>query len=251
VSLPNSSPSDQAPPSGRKPILCYVSDRRSLPVPTQQDPTQQDLIAPLLEKIALVAAAGVDWIQLREKDLSGRQTAALTREALRSVSKPANCAQSLTRVLVRILVNDRLDVALAEQAGGVHLGENSLPVEEANRLVRASHATPTRPRDFLVGVSAHSLEAAKSAASAGADYVFFGPVFATPSKSAYGAPQGLERLAEVCASVAIPVLAIGGLTLENAHACLSAGASGLAAIRLFQDSSDPAGIVRVLRQQNF
>jgi thiamine-phosphate pyrophosphorylase len=207
---------------------------------------RQDLFAPLLEKINLVAAAGVDWIQLREKDLPARQSAVLTREALRSVSKQVNSAQSLTR----ILVNDRLDVALAELAGGVHLGENSLPVEEANRLVRASHAAPTRPRDFFVGVSTHSLEAAKSAPSAGADYVFFGPVFATPSKSAYGAPQGLERLAKVCASVTIPIVAIGGITLENAHSCFSAGASGIAAIRLFQDSTDPATVVRVLRQQN-
>lgn len=250
MSLPNSLPRGQAPTSGRKPILCYVTDRRSLPVPTQQDPTQQDLIALLLEKIALVAAAGVDWIQLREKDLSGKQSAALTREALRSLSEQSNRAQSPTRVLVRILVNDRLDVALAEQASGVHLGENSLPADDANHLVRAGRVASSRPRDFLVGVSAHSLEAAKSAASAGAGYVFFGPVFATPSKSPYGAPQGLERLAEVCASVTIPVIAIGGISMENAPECLSAGASGLAAIRLFQDSTDPASIVRALRGQN-
>ncbi len=256
MSLLSSSPPGQASPFGRKPILCYVTDRRSLPLPAQQDPLQEDptrreLFAPLLEKIKLVAAAGVDWIQLREKDLSGRNLASLTREALRSVSRQTSSAQSSSRTVARILVNDRLDVALAEQVGGVHLGENSLPVEEAHRLVRASQAAPTRPRDFLVGVSTHSLEAAKSALSAGAGYVFFGPVFATPSKSAYGAPQGLDRLAEVCASVTIPVLAIGGITLGNARACFAAGASGLAAIRLFQDSTDPATVVRVLRQQNF
>jgi thiamine-phosphate pyrophosphorylase len=98
-----------------------------------------------------------------------------------------------------------------------------------------------------VGASCHSLEGAKSAASGGAGYLFFGPVFATPSKAAFGPPQGVERLAEVCRAIAIPVLAIGGITLENAGACLAAGAAGLAAIRLFQDASDPAATVRALR----
>jgi thiamine-phosphate pyrophosphorylase len=203
---------------------------------------QSDLIEPLLEKVKRLAASGVDWIQLRERDLSGKQLAALTREALRRVLEPASPARSRTR----ILVNDRLDAAIAEQAGGVHLGEKSLPVAEAKLLVRASHIAGAQAREFLIGVSCHSLEAAKSLASAGADYVFFGPVFATPSKSAYGAPQGLERLAAVCDSLAIPVLAIGGITLENAPACFSAGASGIAAIRLFQDSGDPASIVSAL-----
>jgi thiamine-phosphate pyrophosphorylase len=241
VSPPNSSPLDSKPP-GRKPILCYVTDRRSF-----QARPQKDLREPLLEKIELLAAAGVDWIQLREKDLSGKQSASLTREALLRVSKQAGHAKGATR----ILVNDRLDVALAEQAGGVHLGENSLPVQEARRLLKASPAAKSLPPDFLAGVSCHSLEAAQSAATAGADYVFFGPVFATPSKAAYGAPQGLDRLAELCSSVTIPVLAIGGITPENAAACFSVGASGIAAIRLFQDSADPASIVRAMRQQGF
>jgi len=239
------SPPNSLPPGsqllGRKPILCYVTDRRRfLAAP------HEDLFDLLLEKIELLAAAGVDWIQLREKDLSGKQSAWLTRQALLRVSQRAGHAQGATR----ILVNDRLDVALSEQAGGVHLGENSLPVQEANRLLEASPAAKSLPPDFLAGVSCHSLEAAQSAASAGADYIFFGPVFATPSKAAYGAPQGLDRLAELCTSVTIPVLAIGGINLENAPACFSAGASGIAAIRLFQDSADPASIVRALRPQS-
>jgi len=222
-------------------MLCYVTDRRSfLAAP------QKDVLDPLLERIELVAAAGIDWIQLRERDLSGKQSASLTREALHRVSMQAGHAKGRTC----ILVNDRLDVALGEQAGGVHLGENSLPVQEAKRLLEASRAAKSVPRDFLAGVSCHSLEAAQSAASAGADYIFFGPVFATPSKAAYGAPQGLDRLAELCTSVTIPVLAIGGINLENAPACFSAGASGIAAIRLFQDSADPASIVRALRPQS-
>jgi thiamine-phosphate pyrophosphorylase len=239
VSLPNSSGLHSAPLPNTKPILCYVTDRRSLLLTSPED-----LIAPLLDKIEVLTAAGVDWIQLREKDLSGKDSASLTREAMRRVSKQ----ESHSQLPARILVNDRLDVALAEAAGGVHLGENSLPAAVAKRLLLASHAAKTPARDFLVGVSCHSLEAAKSAAYAGADYLFFGPIFATPSKAVYGASQGLERLAEVCSSVAIPVLAIGGITLENAASCFSAGASGIAAIRLFQDSPDPADIVRKLRQ---
>lgn len=194
----------------------------------------------------MIAAAGVDWIQIREKDLSGKQTASLVGQALDRVSKQESDSKPATR----IIVNDRLDVALAERAGGVHLGENSLPVDEAKRLLLLSSAAQKPARDFILGVSCHSLEAAKSAASSGADYIFFGPVFATPSKAAYAAPQGLDRLAQVCSSVNIPVLAIGGITLANVSSCLSAGASGIAAIRLFQDSADPASIVDAIRHSN-
>ena len=242
MSLPNNSAPDFKLSRDSKPILCYVTDRLSLPAAPQKD-----LIDLLQKKIELIAAAGIDWIQLREKDLSGKQSASLAREASSRVSKQG----SHSKFAKRVIVNDRLDVALAEQAGGVHLGQDSLPVHEAKRLLEASPAAKSLPPDFLAGVSCHSLEAAQSAATAGADYVFFGPVFATPSKAAYGAPQGLDRLAELCSSVTIPVLAIGGITPENAAACFSVGASGIAAIRLFQDSADPASIVRAMRQQGF
>jgi thiamine-phosphate pyrophosphorylase len=245
VSLPNSSALDFDARPDRKPILCYVTDRRSLRVSSQPD-----LIAPLLEKIELAAAAGVDWIQVREKDLSGKQSVLLVREALKRVSKLPSQPQAAARKLARILVNDRLDVALAMQAGGLHLGENSLPMEEAKRLLLSSPAAHAFALDFILGVSCHSLEAAKSAASSGANYIFFGPVFATPSKAAYGSPQGLDRLAAVCRAVNIPILAIGGITLANASSCLSAGASGIAAIRLFQDAADPTSIVHAIREQN-
>ncbi|MGC1621104.1 MAG: thiamine phosphate synthase [Candidatus Acidiferrum sp.] len=225
------------------PIFCYLTDRRSL-----QGEPQTSLIEAILAKIERVAAAGVDWIQLREKDLTGRDLASLTREAVVRISNQALHKNAVTRPPARILVNDRLDVALAERAGGVHLGESSLPPGEAKRLL-ASPAAKVPPPDFLVGVSCHSLKAAQLAAFAGADYIFFGPVFATPSKAAYGVPQGLDRLAEVCHAASIPVLAIGGVTLENAASCFSAGASGIAAIRLFQDSPDPAELLRKLRRQ--
>ena len=204
---------------------------------------QEDSLALLLEKIERAVAAGVDWIQLREKDLTGKQCSALTRKALLRVSEQS----SRTPSVARIIVNGRLDAALAQQAGGIHLGEHSLRVEDAKRMLAADHLSQTLPPGLLVGVSCHSLEAARSAVSAGADYIFFGPIFPTPSKTAFGAPQGLDRLSEVCDSVTIPVLAIGGVTPENMPACLSAGASGIAAIRLFQDSPDLPTTVNALR----
>jgi thiamine-phosphate pyrophosphorylase len=194
----------------------------------------------LVRKVGVIAAAGVDWVQIREKDLSGKELAGLTREAVRLTAQPGDS----TRRATRIFVNDRVDVALTEGAGGVHLGENSLPVADAKRLVEARSSR----KDFLVGVSCHSLEAAKLAANDGADYLFFGPISATPAKAAFGVPQGLERLAEVCNSVSAPVLAIGGITLENAAACVAAGAAGIAAIRLFQESIDLTAVVGTLRR---
>jgi thiamine-phosphate pyrophosphorylase len=213
----------------KSPILCYVTDRRNLSAAAPSVGS-----AALAEKIAMLVAAGVDWVQIREKDLPARQLAALVREALR---------RTRTVNSTRILVNDRVDVALAEGAAGVHLGESSLPVHEVKSLIRSR----VSGRDILVGVSCHSLESAKSAATGGADYIFFGPIFATPSKAAFGEPQGVARLAEICGALTIPVLAIGGITLENAGACFRAGAAGIAAIRLFQDATDPAAVMQALR----
>jgi thiamine-phosphate pyrophosphorylase len=217
------------------PLLCYVTDRHSI---SDVKPTQHQKI--LLQKIAAAADTGVDWIQIREKDLSGRDCSSLTREALLRSAKSSAGKIPATR----ILVNDRLDVALAEGAAGVHLGETSLLPAEVSRIVE----NRGERNDFLIGVSCHCLEAARSAANGGADYLFFGPVFATPSKAAFGSPQGLERLAEVCRAVAIPVLAIGGITLANAAECLAAGASGIAAIRLFQDARDMSSLAQSLRK---
>lgn len=214
------------PPRTRDVTLCYVTDRKGLDVPPEKQ------CEALARRMEIAARAGVDWIQVREKDLPGRALAELLREALRRV--PAGC---------RILVNDRLDVACALGAGGVHLGEESLSVEDARRLVRGRSA-----QDFLVGASTHSLAAALSAEKAGADYLVFGPVYATPSKAQYGPPQGIERLTEVCHAVSLPVLAIGGITVANARACLEAGAAGIAAIRLFEEASDLAAVVDALRR---
>lgn len=198
-----------------------------------------DPLAVLSRKMETLVAAGIDWVQIRDKDLGAREISALAREALRFKRAPAGSGRSAPR----IVINDRLDVALAEGAAGVHLGENGLPAKDARSLIEKCGSA----KDFLVGVSCHTTESVKSAAKDGAGYVFFGPVFATPSKAAYGAPQGIKRLAQVCRSVSIPVIAIGGITLENAGECFAAGVAGIAAIRLFQEAADPAAVIRALR----
>jgi len=219
-------------PHGRKPIFCYVTDRHALeaaPIPSRSLAGHAD---PLHDSIRRAAAAGARWIQIREKDLDALSLVELARFAVAETRAAG----------ARVLVNDRLDVALAANAAGVHLGEKSLPLEAVIEWRRSTGSS-----DFLIGVSCHSLEPARAAGRGGADYIFFGPVFATPSKAAFGAPQGIERLREVCASVEIPVLAIGGVNLENAHECLDAGAAGFAAIRLFQDAADPAKLAAQLK----
>jgi thiamine-phosphate pyrophosphorylase len=215
-------PSVRAP----QPLVFYVTDRHGF------GPEVRDAADLLLETIARAADAGVDAIQLREKDLGGRALLELASGAV------ARAAQA------KILVNDRLDVALAAGAAGVHLGGESVGVAEVVKF-RAAGCTPA---DFWIGRSCHSLEEALAAERDGADYVFFGPIFATPSKAQYGAPQGTEALARVCRPMRIPVLAIGGITLENAGACISAGAAGVAAIRLFQQAADLAAVTRALKQ---
>jgi thiamine-phosphate pyrophosphorylase len=207
-------------------ILCYVTDRRSLPLSTSADAHRL-----LVESIGSAAAAGVDWIQLREKDYLAKEWTRLVHESLERVKG--------FRSATRILVNDRLDVALACGAGGVHLSENGIPVAEACRLRDEYFAERNLKHDFLVGLSCHSLGAALGAARSGADYIYFSPIFFTPSKANYGPPQGVQRLARVCAAVDIPVIAIGGITLQNAPECFEAGASGIAAIRLFQEPAGP------------
>jgi thiamine-phosphate pyrophosphorylase len=198
-----------------------VTDRRAVP------PGRT-----LLEAIQNAAGAGVDWIQLREKDLETRPLSGLVRDAI-------NAARGTN---AKILINDRLDVALAEGAAGIHLGEMSLPVE-----VLAEWRRSAGRAEFQIGVSCHSTDAAIAAERGGADYIFFGPVFGTPSKAGFGPPQGIERLRKACASVKIPVLAIGGVNLENAASCVAAGAAGIAAIRLFQEIPDVPATVGRLR----
>jgi len=211
------------------PILCYVTDRKAF----GSDP---DAVAQLLAVIRRSISAGVDWIQIREKVLPGRELISLARETL--------AASAGTRT--RILVNDRLDVALAARATGVHLGGESLPV----RAVTAwrDSGSMSAGNDFLVGASCHSLTHAQFAEREGADYAIFGPVFATPSKASFGPPQGITRLREVCGQVHVPVLAIGGVNAENAAECLRAGAAGIAAIRMFQETKSLEELTSIVKR---
>jgi thiamine-phosphate pyrophosphorylase len=208
-------------------MVCYVTNRMSLGA--------VDPIAELLGRIRVAVRAGADWVQIREKDLQGRELLELARNAVAAANeRPA--AKGVSKP--RVYVNDRLDVALAAGAAGVHLGGESAPAGDVVRWCRNGNV----PSGFEIGVSCHSVEDAREAARAGAGYIFFGPVFDTPSKREFGAPQGAKRLAEVCGGVRIPVIAIGGVNEENAPASIRAGAAGIAAIRMFQETQSPVAL---------
>ena len=218
------------PPAGarKSPIVCYVTDRISLASVDARAP-----VPGLLANLRRAVEAGVDWVQIRERSLPARELLALAREAVR-ISAPN----------ARVIVNDRLDIAIAAGAAGVHLGGESLPACEVVSWRRGGN---TRA-GFLVGVSCHSLADAREAEAAGANYVVFGPVFDTPAKARFGPPQGLGKLAEVCRGLALPVIAIGGVNEGNAVECVRAGAAGIAAIRMFQEARGPEELKRSIER---
>lgn len=185
-------------------IHCYITDRRILPAGTS-----------LIDTIARNLNAGVEWIQIREKDLSARYLFDLTRKVL-GLANPNRS---------KILVNTRVDVALAAGAAGAHLPAGS----PASRVWR-----PTTPQGFLLGVSCHTLDEVRAAEDQGADYAVFGPVLPPRSKATALEPRGVEGLAQAVRAVHIPVLALGGITAANAEDCRQAGAAGIAAISLYQ-----------------
>lgn len=176
----------------------------------------------LLDRIRQAAEAGIDFVQIREKDLSGRELYELTRAAVDLVRQVPACP-------TRILVNDRADIALAAGAGGVHLPSSGMPVVRVRSVV---------PPGFLIARSCHRPEEVRQAAAEGASFCVLGPVFFTPSKAGMGEPLGLAALDSV-RHAGIPVLALGGIDSGKARECLRHGAAGIAAIRLFQDTALP------------
>ncbi len=166
---------------------------------------------PLPEAVRLALEGGVRAIQLREKDLPIRELLSLARE-IRAITKEFNA---------KLFINDRVDVAVAVDADGVHLGHESMPPEAVRKIVG---------RKMLVGVSTHTLAEARAAENGGADFITFGPVFDTPSKRQYGAPAGIEALRTVKQKAGVPVFGLGGIKPENLREVMNAGADGIAMI---------------------
>lgn len=189
--------------------LYLITDRKQLPA-------GRDLI----DTVAAALAGGVRAVQLREKDLAAAELYPLARE-LRALT---------ARHGARLLINDRLDVALAAGADGVHLGGHSLPVAGARSILGP---------DKLIGVSTHHPEEVAAARHNGADFVTFGPVYFTPSKAVYGEPAGLAPLREICAAAPLPVFALGGITLERLPELHAAGCHRVALISAILAADDP------------
>jgi thiamine-phosphate pyrophosphorylase len=182
---------------------------------------------PLVSVLERIFTVGALALQLRERDLSAKALLSLAHDVQRLASSRP----------IQLLVNDRIDVALALDEAGVHLRSNSLPVSVARRLVGDQR---------LLGVSAHSVDEVVQAEADGADYVVLGPVYDTPSKQAFGPPLGLRRLEEACRLVRIPVVGIGGVTATRAREMRRAGAFGVAVITAVLGASDVEAAVRVL-----
>jgi len=198
-----------------EPVLCLITNRL-----TWSDQWRERLVG----QAAAAAQAGIQFIQVREPDLDGG--------ALRELV--VACVEAARGTRTRVIVNDRLDVALAAGAHGAHLRGDSIPASRARTLC---------PRPFLIGRSIHAVEEAQDADAAALDYLIFGTVFATASKPGR-APAGLVELAAAVAATVLPVLAVGGVTVERMADVMRTGAAGAAAIAPF--TADPAGAVRHL-----
>jgi thiamine-phosphate pyrophosphorylase len=222
-------------------LLYYITDRSAFPGDESARGRH------LLQKITEAARASVDYIQLREKDLPTRELESLAAEAMRIIRQLRTENRELRTAL---LINSRTDVALAAAADGVHLPSNDISPAEVHTVWKrgacgaGTFAREISPREPLIAVSCHSLQEVAQASESAATFAVFGPVF--EKKDARGVRvTGLDLLCQAC-DATIPVLALGGVTLQNAESCLEAGAAGIAAIRLFQEN-DVAAIVRRLR----
>jgi thiamine-phosphate pyrophosphorylase len=224
-------------------LLYYISDRM------QFDGSEADRRSQLLQRIEQAASAGVDYIQLREKDLRSGDMEKLATEALRRVRDASTHT--------RLLINSRIDIALATGLDGVHLTSTDINPGDA-RAIHARARTTAGSR-FMVASSCHTVAEVRLAESHGADFVVLAPIFEKVASGAAGIGLAELRSATLLGTkpdlrveagdhrVGIPVLALGGITVENAAACLQAGAAGVAGIRLFQQG-DVAATVRRLRE---
>ena len=222
-------------------LLYYITDRLQFPG------TETEQRRALLAKITEAARAGVDYIQLREKDLHIRALEQLTREAVAIVAKQNAKRDAADPRRTALLINSRIDVALACGADGVHLTSSDLPSSEA-RILWSNSKHARRTCSPIIAVSCHSVNDVESAASHGADFAVLAPIFekaqtGTPGigLSALRAATGLNRKADRRVEsgdrrATIPVLALGGVTPGNAQVCLDSGAAGIAGIRLFQEA---------------
>ena len=191
------------------PSTYLISDRKLLP---------DENFLPVIEELL---AAGLQMLQLREKDLGAAELYPLAKQ-LRGLTRRYHC---------KLMINDRVDVALAVDADGVHLGGHSLPTAVVRKLLGPQK---------LIAVSTHSTTEIIQAATAGADFVTFGPVFHTPSKAAYGKPVGLPALRQACESSPVPIYALGGINHQNATETMNCGASGIAIISALLSANTPA-----------
>ena len=209
-----------------KPILYLITRGATTEATTVDSPEFKQIKA----QVSAAVAAEIDLVQLREKRLSARVLFELTRQAF-----------ALTRgTATRLLVNDRADIAAAVGADGVHLTTRSIDVPTVRR---------TFGSEFLIGVSTHSIEEARTAKDAGADFVVFGPVFDTAAKRAYGTPVGIAELSRVTRELAdFPVLALGGIAMENFARCLNSGARGIAGIGLFSEPQELRNITAQIKE---
>jgi thiamine-phosphate pyrophosphorylase len=232
-------------------LLYYITDRKAL---APDEPTRRRR---LLEKISEAARAGIDYIQLREKDLPTRDLESLAQEAVAILHKLRTENEELKTAL---LINSRTDVAQAVGADGVHLRSNDISPKEVRQIWQAgkcgagTFAREISPRPPLIAVSCHSQAEVADAAAQAATFAVFAPVFEKKVSEEKGSekekpqPTGLAALEQACRA-SIPVLALGGVTLANAASCLEAGAAGIAGIRLFQENNIEQ-IARALSQRS-
>lgn len=232
---PAALPACSPPRPGRSLAFAYyITARRQLEAGPGPSGAPGGSEEPLRRKVQAAFAAGVDYVQLREKDLPAERLAGLVDD-FQAMPEKTRSRRPL-RPMVRLLVNERLDVAIACGADGVHLPADSLPLPAVRS--RAGSAS-------IVGVSCHSEEEVDQAGRDGASYVLVGPVFPTPSKPE-SKPLGVSLLRQICRRSIAPVFALGGVTRDNAESCIRAGAVGVAGIRLFQEAPDLLDLSRYL-----